>query len=272
MLSLPECEHLLLSEENGVLNITLNRPEVRNAMNLALVTQLMAVFSAIAHVTTINVVVIRGAQGNFCAGGDIKDMANARKAINTGEHQETDPFYQLNRAFGKMISQINTAPQVVITMLEGIVLGGGFGLACISDIAIAHSQTQFGLPETSLGIPPAQIAPFVVERIGLTQARRLMLTGGRFDGYEAKSLGVIHFVCEHSDEMLPLLAQQLKQIKLCAPLANRTTKRLMLAVGKDANDTLLDQAAHDFSMAVQSTEGIEGMTAFIEKRPASWTI
>ncbi|WNC74218.1 enoyl-CoA hydratase/isomerase family protein [Thalassotalea psychrophila] len=270
MKTLPDCEHLLLNEQNGVLAITLNRPEVRNAMNLALVNQLMTVFTAIEQVPAIKVVVLRGANGNFCAGGDLKDMANARKAVNAGKDDVKDPFYQLNRAFGQMISQINAAPQVVITLLEGIVLGGGFGLACISDIAIADSQTQFGLPETRLGLPPAQIAPFVVERIGLTQARRIMLTGARFDGVEAKNFGVVHFVSNSNEEMSQLLAQQLAQIQLCAPNANRTTKRIMLSVGKIANKTLLDNAAQDFSMAIQSAEGIEGTNAFIEKRPANW--
>ncbi|WP_286267342.1 enoyl-CoA hydratase/isomerase family protein [Thalassotalea atypica] len=270
MNNLPNCEHLILNEHNGVLDITLNRPDVRNAMNLALVTQLMEVFTAIESNTEIKAVVLKGANGNFCAGGDLKDMTNARKAHKTSNGDGKDPFYLLNREFGKMISQINAAPQVVITLLEGIVLGGGFGLACISDIAIADSDTQFGLPETSLGLPPAQIAPFVVQRIGLMQARRLMLTGSRFNGNEAKNLGVVHFVSNSTKEMLGILAQQIKQIQRCALHANRTTKRLMLAVGKVDNDTLLDNAADDFSSAIQSEEGIEGTNAFIEKRPAYW--
>ena len=92
---------------------------------------------------------------------------------------------ELNRAFGLMIEKANKLPAVVICLLQGAVLGGGFGLACISDLAIADSSAKFALPETSLGIIPAQIAPFVVERIGLTATRRLALLGIRIDAQQA---------------------------------------------------------------------------------------
>jgi len=236
-------------------------------MNLAMVHELMSTFESIAPQRKIRIVVLQGAEGNFCAGGDIKDMANAR-AIASNAKQ--DALFELNRTFGTMISQINAAPQVVITLLEGAVLGGGFGIACISDIAIADMNSQFGLPETSLGIPPAQIAPFVVNRIGLTQARRLMLTGARFNGEQARDLGVVHFATASTDEMERLLQQQIKRIMRCAPNANRITKELILDVGVIDYETLLDKAATAFSRAVRSEEGIEGTSAFVEKRSPSW--
>ncbi len=266
-MSLPVCQEIMLSEAQGVLNITLNRPKVRNAMNLALVREVMAVFESIRERTDIRVVVLRGSGGNFCAGGDIKDMAKAREAAAVSGQ---DPFFELNRAFGHLITQVNQALQVVITLLEGAVLGGGFGLACISDIAIADRQAQFGLPETGLGLPPAQIAPFVVDRVGLTQARRLVLTGARFDGEEARALGVVHFTTDSPEAMAQLLTQQLKQIQRCAPLANRVTKNLILNVAKTEREALLDLAAQRFSEAVRSDEGREGTLAFVEKRKASW--
>ncbi len=266
-MALPECKELLLFESKGVLTITLNRPEVRNAMNLVMVDELMHTFNAIADKSHIRIVVIKGADSNFCSGGDIRDMVNARTK-NTDKGQ--DAFYDLNRAFGRMISLIEKAPQVVITLLEGAVLGGGFGLACISDIAIADSNCQFGLPETGLGLPPAQIAPFVVKRIGLTQARRLVLTGARFNGKEAKKLGVVHFSTKSEAKMQQLLQQQIRQIKRCAPDANRITKELILDVGVIEHERLLDKAARTFATAVKSEEGQEGTSAFIEKRPANW--
>ncbi|WP_369821217.1 enoyl-CoA hydratase/isomerase family protein, partial [Oleiphilus sp. HI0080] len=135
-------------------------------MSLRMVQELMSVFKAIENDETIRAVVMRGAEGHFCAGGDIKDMANARAAMGSRAEGEEDPFYALNREFGRMITFANQIPQVLIVAAEGAVLGGGFGLVCISDLAICLESTQFGLPETSLGIPPAQIAPFVVTRIG----------------------------------------------------------------------------------------------------------
>ena len=141
--------------------------------------------------TSIRAVVIRGAGGHFCAGGDIKDMAGARGQKGEGKD---DPFYKLNRAFGQMIQQVNESSKVVIAITEGAVMGGGFGLACVSDLAIAGPRRGFGMPETTLGVIPAQIAPFVVERIGLTQARRLALLGLRIDAAEACTLGIVHQV------------------------------------------------------------------------------
>lgn len=267
-MTLPDCSQISLELSQGVLSITLNRPRARNAMNLAMVDEISAAFDAVSDEASVRAVVLRGSDGNFCAGGDIKDMAAAKSAEVT---DGSDPIFDLNRAFGTLIAKVDAAPQVVITCLEGAVLGGGFGLACVSDIAIADRGAQFGMPETSLGLPPAQIAPFVVTRIGLTQARRLVLTGARFDGAEAQRLGVVHFTTESAEEMDALLKRQIKAIRRCAPVANRTTKDLILRVGAMDREALLDEAAQSFADAVRGDEGREGTLAFVEKRTAAWT-
>jgi len=215
----------------------------------------------------IRAVVLRGTDGHFCAGGDIKDMAGARASAGKAD---SDPFFKLNREFGKMLTLANQLPQVLIVVTEGAVLGGGFGLVCISDIALSSSTAKFGLPETGLGIPPAQIAPFVVSRIGLTQARRLALLGVRFDGIEAKQLGIVHEVHEQTDQLNQALETVLQQVKRCAPQANRITKALVLSVGNEPLEALLDNAAKSFSDAVQGAEGQEGTMAFIQKRAPKW--
>ena len=166
---------LLLEAHNGVLHITLNRPECRNAMSLEMVNELRAVLAQLD--SQVRAVVISGAGGHFCAGADVKDLVSAG-----------DQLQALNRAFGTLLQEVQALAPVVIAVLQGAVLGGGFGLACVSDIAIAEGQAQFGLPETRLGLLPAQIAPFVVKRIGLTHTRRLALTAARFDGVEAGRL------------------------------------------------------------------------------------
>ncbi|EKF75292.1 enoyl-CoA hydratase [Alcanivorax hongdengensis A-11-3] len=263
---LPNTDTLLVNQDGPVLHITLNRPDSRNAMSLAMVNELMALFEAVKDNRDIRAIVLRGAGGHFCAGGDIKDMAGARQQAAAGD---SDAYVALNRRFGEMITAANQQPQVVITVLEGAVLGGGFGLACISDVAIASRDATFGLPETGLGVIPAQIAPFVVQRIGLTQARRLALTGLRFKGEEAQRLGIVHEVVD-SSELDNALAQTLATVRRCAPNANRVTKQLVLKVGHEPMDSLLDQAARDFADAVNGEEGQEGTMAFVQKRPASW--
>jgi len=266
-LELPACETLIVSPENHALHITINRPKARNAMSLQMVAELLALFKAVENDLSVRAIVLRGIDGNFCAGGDIKDMAGARAAKS---EENSDPFYELNLAFGKMITFANQIPQVLVVVTEGAVLGGGFGLACISDVAISAGSAKFGLPETGLGIPPAQIAPFVVSRIGLTQARRLALLGARFDGHEAYRLGIVHEVHDDSEDLENALSTVLSQIERCAPQANRVTKELILSVGSEPLDQLLDRAAHSFSDAVNGPEGQEGTMAFVQKRKPSW--
>lgn len=267
-MSLPVTDTLQLREDGFVLHITLNRPESRNAMSLQMTQELCAVFSAIENSAHIRVVVLRGANGHFCAGGDIKDMAGAR--MRAAESGNDEAYAELNRAFGHMITQVDHAPQVVVALLEGAVLGGGFGLACVSDVAIATESAQFGLPETGLGVIPAQIAPFVVQRIGMTQARRLALLGARFNGNEAARLGIVHDVVADAAALESALAATLAQVKKCAPNANRVTKALLHRVGHEPLESLLDDAARQFARAVASPEGAEGTMAFVQKRPATW--
>ncbi len=259
----PVCQTLLLELHNGVLHITLNRPDSRNAMSLQMVAELRAVLAAVRDDRQVRALVIGGAGGHFCAGADIKDMANARAQGQTA-------YRELNRAFGTLLEEIQHAPQVVITVLQGAVLGGGFGLACVSDIAMADHQAQFGLPETSLGLLPAQIAPFVVQRIGLTQARRLALTAARFDGTQARRMGLVHFVEHDPQALAERLDEVLAHVVCCAPEANAMTKKLLLASAGQPSDDLLDQAAQWFSEAVTGAEGVEGTMAFMQKRKPGW--
>ena len=263
-------ETLKVEQRDMALFITLNRPQARNAMSLRMVDELNRVFQQAEQTPAIRAIVLRGCEGHFCAGGDIKDMASARTQSAAHDEGGKDPFYQLNRAFGHMLTRVNHAPQVVITVLEGAVLGGGFGLACVSDIAITSDQAQFGLPETGLGVVPTQIAPFVVTRIGLTQARRLALLGERFNGEEAVRLGIAHYLCRADNQIDETLSQVLAKIKRAAPQANRVTKALLHQVGSIDMEPLLDQAAQQFAAAVHSEEGAEGTLAFVQKRLPNW--
>jgi len=251
---------LIIEDKFPVLTVTLNRPKTANAMNLQMVTELMQVMEKIES-DQYRILVIQGGDGNFCAGGDIKDM-QATKG-------DAKALTQLNRAFGLMIEKANTLPAVVICLLEGAVLGGGFGLACVSDVAIATNNAKFALPETSLGIIPAQIAPFVVERIGLTQARRLALVGNRIDGEQALRLGLIHQLASDSEDLAKQLTETVSGVLKCAPKATKTTKALLHQVSQQPMTELLDQAAYAFTSAVAG-EGREGAAAFMQKRSPNW--
>jgi isohexenylglutaconyl-CoA hydratase len=270
-IELPDTPNLALRHEGSVLHLTFNRPAVRNAMSFAMVEEIIAVFDAIADSKTLRVVVMRGAGGNFCAGGDIKDMAAARMATAPDKPGgPDDPVVIGNRKFGTMLSVIETVPQAVIAVVEGAVMGGGFGLACVADVSLARADATFRLPETSLGIPPAQIAAFIVRRIGLTQARRFAVTGGRLDGREAQRIGLVHEAYDDDESLEVALAQTLAQIRRCAPGAVAITKDLVISSLSENLEVLLDRAARDFARAIRGPEGHEGTMAFIEKRDPSW--
>lgn len=257
-----------LEQSGSILTLWLNRPESRNAMSLNMVKAIQQVFKSIENDLSIRAVILRGKGGHFCAGGDIKDMAQLRgEAANVGSNQ---PYADFNRQFGYMIEQVDQAPQTVVAVLEGAVLGGGFGLACVSDIAISLADAKFGLPETGLGVIPAQIAPFVVKRIGLTQARRLALLGNRFDGQTALKVGVVHEVVNSEDALNAVLSETIQQIKRAAPQASRVTKALLHRTLNEPLNSLLDDAAQQFANAVGGEEGMEGTMAFIQKRNPNW--
>ena len=122
------------------------------------------------------------------------------------------------RGFDQMLTAINTAPQVTIARVHGAALGGGFGLVCVSDIAIASESAHFALPEVRLGLSPALISPYVIARLGLTRTRHLMLTGKRFDAEEALDYGLIHYVCADAD-LDAAVQNVLDEIMECAPNA-----------------------------------------------------
>jgi isohexenylglutaconyl-CoA hydratase len=178
---------------------------------------------------------------------------------------------QQNRRFGAFLQRFDSLPQTIVLAIEGAAFGGGLGLAAIGDVVIATGETRFAMSETGLGIVPAQIAPFVAARIGVSEARRLALTGLRFDGREAGRIGLVHYVCDDTAALEAKLAAVLAEVGRCAPGANAATKRLLLASRSMPLDALLDAAADAFAAALRGEEGREGVNAFLEKRPARWT-
>jgi isohexenylglutaconyl-CoA hydratase len=256
---------LLARRDGGVLHLTLNRPEVRNAMSLAMVHELRAALAAAEAAGDVRVVVLRGAGGHFCAGGDLKDMAGARARLAT----EPGAIEAVSAAFGELCVAFGATGLATVAVLEGTVMGGGFGLACVADVAIAAEGASLRLPETSLGVVPAQIAAFLVERLGYSEARRLAVTGGRLDAREALALRLVHEV--HPAAALDdAVVRVLGDILQCAPGAIASTKALLSRARFEPPAALVQEAAAIFSRAVQGPEGIEGTMAFLQKRKAAW--
>jgi isohexenylglutaconyl-CoA hydratase len=263
-----------VSTTQGVCTITLNRPEVRNAMSLTMVNELMGALHHAESTSDVRAIVLRGAGGHFCAGGDIADMAQARMklASQSQGHQDAlgDPVAEFNAQFGHLCLAYARTHLPVVTVLEGTVMGGGFGLACVSDVSLALSNTVFRLPETSLGVIPAQIAPFLVERLGYSQAKRLAVTGAKVNAEQALALALVHEVLSDAPALNNALKRTLSQILACAPGAIGVTKDLMARARLTPAEHLINDAARLFSRAVLSEEGQEGTSAFMQKRAPSW--
>lgn len=251
-------ETLVVDIKDFAAHVTLNRPQARNAMNFKMVKEITEVFAALHDNRNIRAVVLSGAKGNFCSGGDIKEMRD-----------NPMPASESAGNLDEMLRTVNQAPQIVIAKIQGAALGGGFGLACVSDIAIADVDAKFGLPEVRLGVAPSFISPFVLQRIGLTRARELMLTGRRFNGKKAQEYGIVHIACE-DNEIEHFLEIKLDEIRQCAPEAIAAVKELIFTVYQTPLDETVDYRANLLNTLRAGDEAQEGMLAFMQKRPAKW--
>lgn len=266
MTTLPQTKCLVLEQQGSVLTIWLNRPEAKNALSAEMVEEMEAVLDAVREDRSLRTLILRGKGGMFCAGGDIKGF---KSGLQSGAPDEEE-IARGNRSFGNLMVKLNEQPQATIMLVEGAAIGGGLGLACVGDITIVTRDARFRLSETSLGIPPAQIAPFVTERVGLTQARRLMMTGARFKGSEAVDYGIGHILAEDANDMEAKCEGVLEQIRLCAPSANAATKQIVFETTRRTRSDALDFASRGFAKCMLSDEGKEGVSAFVEKRKPSW--
>jgi len=212
-------------------------------------------------------VVLRGANGFFCAGGSVGNFEQSQQGAAAAG--ETDPIAANNRRFGDFMIALARLPKVLVAVVEGAAMGGGFGLACAADIVLARQDAKFALSETTLGLVPAQIAPFVVARIGQARARRLALTGERIDGIEAARIGLADFVADDEAALEARLLAVLRGIARCAPNANAATKVLLQECAEVELEPILDRAAQAFARQMRS-EGAEGVAAFRDKRDALW--
>jgi isohexenylglutaconyl-CoA hydratase len=263
---------ITVAQQGPVLHLTLNRPEVRNAMSKLMVAELrLALAEAETSAGTENavrVLVLRGAAGHFCAGADLKDLSEARMAAMKAT-DGSDPIADVNAQFGELCAAYARTPLALVAVLEGTVMGGGVGLACVADVALASDTAVVRLPETSMGVVPAQIAPFLVERLGYSQAKRLAVTGGKLDAAAALHIGLVHQVCG-THTLDRALDAVLHDILACAPQALAATKALMAKARHLDAHHLVQEAARLFSASTSSAEGLEGITAFMQRRKPNW--
>ncbi len=268
MTDLPDIEGVLFEQHRSALFVTLNRPQAKNALTAIMVAGLISSCDWLEDHREIRMVVLRGAGGAFCAGGDIKEFG---RTLMTPEPAagEADPVVSANRQFGELLLRLDAIPQMLLTVIEGPCFGGANGLACVSDVIIAEAHARFSLSETTLGIPPAQIGPFLVRRIGLYNARRLALTGAQFGASEAMQMGLISAIADGVDGVEKSIAEVLNAAGRCEGEANAVTKALLNRAAPAIDPAALDRAAAEFAACLRA-KGREGAMAFANKSAPAW--
>jgi methylglutaconyl-CoA hydratase len=250
---------ILLTRDGGVATLTLNRPELRNAIGPSLIAQLTQLLGVLA-VDETRVIVLTGAGTSFSAGADIDWMRASRDL--SPEQNVADAA-----ATRSMFEAIDSCPKPVIARVNGHALGGGIGLVACADLAIAVPQASFGFSEVRLGLIPALISPYVLRAIGPGHARALFTSGRRFDAAEALRLGLVHGLAEPS-ELDGAVAAACDDMLRAGPFAVAAAKRLL----REATASLaLPDLPERIASLRAGREGQEGLSAFLEKRDPEWT-
>jgi isohexenylglutaconyl-CoA hydratase len=259
--------NITLAHDGAIARLTLNRPDRRNALTHDMMLELEDAFASVRDDLSCRVLVLRGAGGHFCAGGDLDAMANMPPKPANGA---ADPLVPAYRKLGNALLLLNRLPQAVVAIVEGSAVGGGFGLACCSDVVILHESARMGMPEPKWGFIPSQILPFVVRRVGEGAARDLAVTGRVIDGAEALRLGIGRHFCASTAELNRTLKALLDDILKLEPQALATVKRLVLSSATADDRAVLDDAAESLVGLLRRPEAAEGIKAFMAKTAPPW--
>ena len=250
-------------DADGNATVLLNRPEVHNAFNPEMVEALTATFKKLEANPKVRAIVVTGAGKNFCAGADIEHMkASAR--FSRGQN------YKAAHATAGMFHALYTLEKPTIACVRGAARGGGVGLVAACDIAIAERGATFRLTEVKLGIIPAMISPYVIAAIGSRHAHRYMLSGEEFDVAEAYRIGLVHDICEEP-ELNAKVGRMLAHLYSSGPNAVVAIKKLIPEIaGARINEAIVEKTARRIAEVRTTAEAQEGLSAFLEKRRASW--
>jgi methylglutaconyl-CoA hydratase len=248
-----------------VARVTLARPDVHNAFDAGLISELRTTFAHLAREgpTELRAVVLAGDGPSFCAGADLAWM---RAAISL----DTEANEQDAMAMADMLETIDTCPVPVIARVHGSALGGGMGLCAVADLVIAESGTRFGFTETRLGILPSVISPFVIAKIGESHARALFPGGRRFDATRAARIGLVHEIVEGDTALDAAVEGAVADLLASGPTAARAAKAIVREVRGLGHGSAKWHTARVIARQRTSDEAQEGFRAFTEKRRPAW--
>lgn len=249
--------------EDGIATVALNRPEKNNAIIPAMIDSLMHILQELAQDKKTKILVLSGKGAHFCAGADIAWMREMGQA--SAEHNQQDA-----EKLASLLYQLYTFPKPTIALVQGITLGGGMGIVACCDIAYAAQNATFGFSEVKIGLTPSVISPYVIKALGERAARYYFLTGERFPVSEAHRHGLIHHVVE--PDFLQQAGLSLAHLLLKnSPNGLREAKNLIRLVAHEKITPELSKiTAKHLASVRQAKDAEEGLTAFLQKRPAEW--
>jgi len=250
---------------SGVATLTMARPEVFNAFDETMIAEMDAAFAALIDDGAVRIIVLAGAGKHFSAGADLQWMRRASEA--SFEWNVNDA-----RRFSAMLARIESCPKPTVARVHGAALGGGVGLACACDIAIASDAASFSVSEAKFGILPSVIGPYLVNAIGKRQARRLALTTERIDATEALSIGLVQRVVP-AGELDQAIEDTVRHLSAGGPNAHREIKAYLgqLVVGP-VTPEVRELTAQTIARVRGTDEAREGFDAFLNKRPPKWNL
>jgi methylglutaconyl-CoA hydratase len=252
-----QCEN-----RSGIGWITLDRPEVRNALSSELMEAVGEGITQFESDDAVRALVLTGAGSAFCAGADLRSMRTSRDKASDVNKSDA-------HRMGGLFHRIASCKKPVLARVQGPAIGGGVGLMAACDIVVAAEGTRFQFSEVRLGIVPAVISPFCIRRLGAVKAMRLFLTGEPIDARTALDYGLVDIVVADSalDEAVGKVCADLGK---AGPKALIAAKELVTKVTRLDGEAALDYTADLIARLRVSDEAVEGMTAFLEKRPAAW--
>lgn len=257
-------QNIVTEIDQGVGIITLNRADRHNAFDDAMIDEISMATDAMAADASVRVVVFSSTGKSFCAGADLnwmKRMAGYSSDANLDD----------SRALAEMFRRVRHCPKPTVARVQGAAYGGGVGLVAACDIAIAVFDAQFALTEVKLGLIPAVISPHVIAAIGERYARRFMLTAERFSAAEAYRIGLLHEIVNDSSALDEALNEIVDALLGNGPEALAECKELIDAVAwRSLSAAVIEDTAQRITRRRASSEGREGMSAFLEKRPPNW--
>lgn len=252
----------LMVDDRGVAWLRLNRPDVHNAMNAAMIAELTATAERLGRDPAVRVVVLTGTGPSFCAGGDLAWMRAQMAADAPTRAREA-------RALADMLGALDRMPKPLICRVQGQAFGGGIGLLSVCDVAVGVEGVKFGLTEVRLGLIPATIGPYVVARMGVARARRVFFSGRRFGSDEAVDLGLLARAVS-KDDLDAAIEAEIAPYLVAAPGAVAQGKALVAALGGGVTPAEVSASVDALVARWETAEAAEGIAAFFERRAASW--